>query len=176
MGLDNMPHDYPCKTQGTAVMERITLRDGSTDERIDCTRTIEDGGCPYTNANPPGGQVTGMLGTHCWYRGKYGNFLINALNSDCTNIHEIDSYITDGDSTFYGTDEEGLYRPAQACLDLAHEMETSLLERGGKLSFINSTDYKDGEPTEDDRTEDVEFAIWYLRWVAKECNGMDAWY
>jgi|TARA_B110001454_G_scaffold213789_1_gene232545 hypothetical protein len=176
MGLDNMPHDYPCKTQGTALMERITLHDGSTDERIDCNSTIEAGGCPYTNANPPGGQVVGMMGTHCWYRGKYGNFLINALNSDSTNIHDIDSYITDGDSTFYGTDPDGTYRPAQECLDLAHEMETSLLKRGGKLSFINATDYKNGEPTEDDLTDEVEFAIWYLRWVAKECNGMDAWY
>ena len=179
MGLDNMPHEYPCKSGGTAVMEHVKMNDGSIDERIDCNGTIEAGGCPYTNANPPDGQVTGMLGTYCWYRGKYGNWLINALNSSPdTNIHDIDSYVweSNGDDTFYGTDEDGLYRPPQACNDLADDMEASLKERGGSLVFIDRTHYEDGTPVEPDTTDDVLYAIWYLRWSAKECNGMDSWY
>jgi hypothetical protein len=178
MGLDNMPHAYPCKTQDTAIMETITMHDGSTDERIDCAATIEAKGCPYTNASPPSGQVTGMLGTYCWYRGKHGNWLINALNSDTTNIHEIDSYVweTNGDDTFYGTDEDGLYRPPAECRDLADKMERELFGRGGKLTFVNATQYTDGEPTVTDLTDEVKFAIWYLRWTAAECDGMDAWF
>ena len=168
MGLDNMPHTYPCQTQGTAVMERITLNDGSVDERIDCNETVVAGGCPFTNAEPPPGQVTGMLGTFCWYRGKYGNFLVNALNSPVgCDIDAVSSYVWDinGDDNFYGINEEGTYRPPDACRELADQMEAALDERGGQLVF-----------GDDDRTGDVKYAIWYLRWVANECEGMDAWY
>ena len=166
MGLDNFPHEYPCKTQGTAVMETVELNDGSTTERIGCDSTVEAGGCPFRNANPPSGQVTGFLGTYCWYRGKHGNWLINALNSDTTNSNDIDPYVwdVDGDNTFYGTAEAGEYRPPGACRDLADDMESSLDERGGRLAF-----------GENDFTDEVKFAIWYLRWAADECNGMGAW-
>lgn len=160
-------------------MESIALNDGSTTERIDCDATIEAGGCPYTNADPPkAGRVMGMMGTHCWYRGKHGNWLINALNSDTTNVHEIGSYVydTDGDNSFYGTDADGLYRPAQACTDLADDMQESLDERDGKLVFVNRSSYTDGKPKEHDLTDEVVYAIWYLRWVAEHCDGMDAWY
>jgi hypothetical protein len=148
-------------------METITLRDGTTDERIDCTETIAADGCPFTNAKPPPGQVTGMLGTYCWYRGKHGNWLINALNADTTNMNDIDSYVweSNGDDTFYGTDEDGLHRPPEACRSLADQMESALDERGGTLTFTNG-----------DATAEAKFAIWYLRWVANECEGMDAWY
>ncbi|MBT3194090.1 MAG: hypothetical protein HN341_16220 [Verrucomicrobia bacterium] len=175
MGLDNMPHAYPCKEQGTAVIEKKTHtwedENGNTQSEnsypVDCDKTIEAGGCPYTNASPPEtGSVTGMFGTYCWYRGKYGNWLINALDAPKTmNIDNIDPYGADDDASFYGTDPEGRYRPPQACRDLADQMESALNERGGQLVF-----------NKDDRTDDVLFAIWYLRWVAKECDGMDAWY
>ena len=169
MGLDNMPHSYPCKSGGTAVMEPITMHDGSVDERIDCAATIEAGGCPFTNANPPQkGRVMGMMGTHCWYRGKYGNFIVNALNSPVSDdIDAVDSYVwdTDGDNSFYGTDPDGLYRPPEACISLADDMQDALDERGGQLAF-----------GENDCTDDAVYAIWYLRWVAEHCDGMDAWY
>ncbi len=162
MGLDNMPHTYPCQTQGTAVMERITLSDGSVDERIDCNETVAAEGCPFTNAEPPPGNVTGMLGTYCWYRGKYGNALIRALAGQ-----DMDGYfMDDGDDNFYGTDEEGLYRPPEACVALADQMESALDERGGTLVAQH------GEEV----TDEAKFAIWYLRWVANESEGMDAWY
>ena len=176
MGLDNMPHEYPCKRQGTAVIDKKTHtwedEDGVTQSEdsypIDCEKTIEAGGCPFTNANPPKtGAVVGMFGTHCWYRGKYGNWLINALSSQTDDMDAIDSYVwdTDGDDSFYGTDADGLYRPAEACKSLADQMASALDERGGRLVF-----------GDDDRTDDAKYAIWYLRWVANECEGMDAWY
>ena len=168
MGLDNFPHEYPCKRQGTAVMERYTLNDGSVDERIDCDATAKVDGCPYLNADPPKeGAVIGMFGTHCWYRGKYGNFLINALSSQTDDIDAVDSYVwdDDGDNSFYGTDADWHHRPAEACKSLADQMASALDERGGRLVF-----------GDDDRTDDAKYAIWYLRWVADECNGMGAWY
>jgi hypothetical protein len=142
-------------------METITMRDGSTDERIDCEATIKVGGCPFTNANPPEkGRVMGMMGTHCWYRGKYGNWLVDGLGIP-----------PESDDNFYGTDEDGTYRPPEACLSLADRMESALDERGGKMTFASEPDDDDGE-----LTDEVLYAIWYLRWVAEHCDGMDAWY
>ena len=170
MGLDNMPHKYPCETQGTAVMEQVKLYEhdleggrrptGETIERISCEETVAVDGCPFTNATPPPGQVVGMLGTYCWYRGKYGNWLVKALKGQ-----ERDDFSIDGDDNFYGTDEDGLWRPPEACASLADQMESDLAERGGALEF-------EGE----DATDEVKFAIWYLRWTAAECEGMDAWF
>ena len=159
MGLDNFPHEYPCRTQGTAIMETVTLNDGSTDERIGCEETVLAGGCPFTNANPPPGQVTGFLGTYCWYRGKYGNWLVRALKGlDPAAFDDV------GEDDFYGTDPDGVYRPPEACRSLADQMESDRAERGGTLTYQDS-----------DATDEVKFAIWYLRWVADECNGMGAW-
>ena len=176
MGLDNFPHEYPCQVQGTAVMETVEMweHDGEggrvpaiadgvrlTTERIDCNETVAAGGCPFTNAEPPPGQVTGMLGTYCWYRGKYGNALIRALSG-----LDMDDYSGDtDDNNFYGTDDEGLYRPPEACRSLADQMESALDERGGTLIAHD-----------EDVTDEVTFAIWYLRWAADECNGMGTWF
>lgn len=176
MGLDNMPHKYPCETQGTAVMEQVELYEhdleggkrptGETTERIDCVETVAADGCPFTNAKPPPGQVTGMLGTFCWYRGKYGNALIRALAGQDMDDYSHD----DGDANFYGIDEDGLYRPPKECKELANQMESALDEKGGILVV------SEGGNTGEDVTDEVKFAIWYLRWVADECDGMDAWY
>ena len=162
MGLDNFPHEYPCVTQGTAIMETITMRDGSVekDARISCEETVAADGCPFTNANPPPGQVVGMMGTYCWYRGKYGNWLVRALNG-----WDPEAFDDTGDDNFYGTDEAGEYRPPGACRSLADQMESALDERGGTLVL-----------RDEDVTDEAKFAIWYLRWVADECNGMGAWY
>jgi hypothetical protein len=140
-------------------METVTLNDGSTDKRIGCDETVLAGGCPFTNASPPPGQVTGFLGTYCWYRGKYGNWLVRALNGT-----DPDDFTDLGTDDFYGTDEEGNYRPPEACRSLADQMESDLDERGGTLTF-----------RDEDATDEAKFAIWYLRWVADECNGMGAW-
>ena len=177
MGLDNMPHVYPCKNQGTAVVNKKEVEyEGENGEMkvdvsypIDCEATIEADGCPYMNADPPKeGSVLGLFGTHCWYRGKYGNWVISALETDSRNIDSVDGYDVGADN-FYGTNEDGTHRPPDECRELADQMENNLNERGGTLVFIN-----DG--AEDDRTADAKYAIWYLRWVAEHCDGMGAWY
>ena len=76
----------------------------------------------------------------------------------------------DGDANFYGIDEDGLYRPPKECKELANQMESALDEKGGILVV------SEGGNTGEDVTDEVKFAIWYLRWVADECDGMDAWY
>ena len=80
MGLDNIPHNYPCQKQGIASLNK--------DGRIDCDLTKSKGNCPWKNeyekevllkeARP----AYGMLGTDCWYRGKYGNFLLRLLEGN----------------------------------------------------------------------------------------------
>ena len=165
MGLDNMPHEYPCLKQGTAIMETIEGFDGTPHERIDCVETVAAEGCPFTNAEPPPGQVTGMLGTYCWYRGKYGNWLVKALKGQ-----DPDDFSDTGDDNFYGIDEDGLYRPPKECKELANQMESALDEKGGILMAT------DGGGSQEDVTDEAKFAIWYLRWVAAECEGMAAWY
>ena len=81
MGLDNIPKTYPC--------ESIAVR--NIDNQIDCKATQECGNCPYMNeyqSEPmlkDTSPVYGMLGTDCWYRGKYGNYMLADLkkyNSD----------------------------------------------------------------------------------------------
>lgn len=159
MGLDNFPHKYPCKTQGTAVMVQRTSRDGDllTEEdgspsmSISCEATQACGGCPYRNAYEKsglaGGAVYGMFGTDCWYRGKWGNYLLSQVGID------------DDDTNFYGDQEDGTYKSPESCLTLADII-------GEELSSVNDQEVLEG----------LKYAEWYLRWVAEECDGMDAWY
>ena len=166
MGLDNIPHRYPCERLGTAV--KVSLHDKDGNELIDeatglpakqtnCDQTIEQKGCPYMLAYEKsglaGGSVTGLFGTHCWYRGKYGNYLLEALDID------------DNQSNFYGDNEEGTYKSPDSCRALADMMESQMNKMGLPVML-------EGE----DVTKEVKYAIWYLRWVADECGGMDAWY
>ena len=167
MGLDNFPYKYPCKTKGTAVMEPRKDKDGNdlldpeTNEvvmAISCEATQACGGCPYKTAldkaDGLGTPVYGMFGTDCWYRGKYGNFLLE------------DAGISDDDElTFYGNADDGCYKTEESCLRLANAI----------------SDFLDDEPdwtaSEGDGTAaDLRYAEWYLRWAAEECVGLGAWY
>lgn len=146
MGLDNYPHTYPCRNQGTALVDE--------DGGLDCPATIEAGGCPWHNNpdRPDNGRVYGMFGTPCWYRGKHGNWLIGQLG------------LTGPEDDFYGTDDD--HRPPDACRSLADRMETQLNTiRAGVLE-------DDGT----DRTDEARYAIWWLRWTADTGNGFDAWW
>lgn len=158
MGLDNFPRNYPCKTQGTAVMTQrknregtlLTREDGSPDMVIDCDATTACGQCPYKNAfdksGLDGGAVYGIFGTPCWYRGKYGNALLSEAGIDSDDL------------TFYGDQEDGTYKSPESCIALADEISDTLSDLEG------------------DVLEGLKYAEWYLRWVAKECDGMDAWW
>jgi hypothetical protein len=165
MGLDNFPRNYPCKTQGTAVMTQrknhegtlLTREDGSPDMVIDCDATTACGQCPYKNAfdksGLDGGAVYGMFGTPCWYRGKYGNHLLNLADID-----------TDQEN-FYGDNEDGTEKSAQSCEHLADTISEALMEHAGHL-IVDGEDYAD----------ELRYAEWYLRWASEECDGLGAWY
>lgn len=170
MGLDNYPYTYPCKSQGTAVLVPRTDRDGNeiTDPdtgevalAISCEQTQACGGCPYKNARDKqeglGTPVYGMLGTDCWYRGKFGNYLLSV-----TGIVDYD-LASDAD-LFYGDNEDGTYKSPMSCEAVADSISEFLEE--------NSTFVADGE----DIVPDLKYAEWYLRWAAATCGGLAAWY
>ena len=168
MGLDNIPKEYPCKRQGTAVMVRrlnqdgqpFRGQDGEFVESISCEETAERNACPYQRAvkatGMTEGAVYGMFGTPCWYRGKWGNYLIEALDNG------------EGEYSFYGdSDDEGTKSP-ENCLATADYMEGLLNEKVAEFpEFIVN-----GE----DLVPQIRYAIWWLRWVAHEANGSTCWY
>lgn len=172
MGLDNIPHKYPCKAQGTAVLEPRTNEetgeallddDGQPWMTINCQATQEAGGCPYQNALSKSGitegRVYGMFGTDCWYRGKYGN----AILAEAT-----DHDLMGDEFSFYGDNTDGSYKSPQSCIELAEFIKTA------------TESYTAGDWESD--TEKVEvvaglrYAEWYLRWAADECDGLECWY
>ena len=137
----------------------LTLEDGLPDMAVSCEATQACGGCPYKNAHDKSGLnnngVGGMFGTDCWYRGKYGNFLLEAIGYD-------DSY------SFYGDNEDGTTKSAESCLTLAQVIDEA----------IDECDEDDGvfRMGGEDITDDLKYASWYLRWASKECDGLGAWY
>lgn len=166
MGLDNMPNVYPCKSGGTAVMEPVRDKDGNpilkedgeTMMRVNCFLTQAASGCPYKNAREKtdlgGGEVYGMFGTDCWYRGKYGNWLIERLG------------LNDDEFNFYGENSDGTLKSPTECEELADIMEDAFYEMGGRVL----------DETGDSLDDEVRHAIWYLRWSAEYCGGLQAWY
>jgi hypothetical protein len=116
MGLDNFPISYPCLKAETAVMSPKRDHDGNVvmdmDGKnpvtaIDCGATQEAGGCPWKNANPPKeGRVYGMLGCDCWYRGKYGNHILNTLGQQ--------------DVSFFGDNDDNTVKSPESCQDAAN--------------------------------------------------------
>lgn len=162
MGLDNIPKNYPCKTKGTAVL--VARKNHQTGEdiidpdtnqpmmSIDCEATQACGGCPWKNAyeasNLEAGPTTGMFGTDCWYRGKYGNYLIETLGG-----FEAD------DLSFYGDNEDGTEKSVYSCISTADYIDELLAE-----TFAPEI------------AADARYASWWLRWVADEADGSVCWY
>lgn len=160
MGLDNLPHNYPCSARGTAVMvpsldrygNQRTDEDGTPHLSISCSETQDAGGCPWMNASPPEeGRVIGIFGTDCWYRGKHGNAALHEAGL-------VDDYTADSD-TFYGDNEDGTYKSPQSCIALADTI------RQAPLSDLPG-----------DLRDDLLYAEWYLRWAADQCGGLVCWY
>lgn len=155
MGLDNIPKQYPCKTQGTAILD--------DEDRIDCKATQEQNGCPYltdfAKSGLGGGAVYGMFGTDCWYRGKYGNYLLEASTVGDTMGDELN---------FYGDEDDGTVKTPKSCVataDLCREAWQS---------------YKDEEIAGDEEIAEIvaglKYAEWYLRWAAETTDGLSCWY
>jgi hypothetical protein len=171
MGLDNIPNTYPCERLGTAVMVDIRDREGNpvineatglNEKRVDCDETIAQGKCPHKLALEKSGitdaSVLGMFGTYCWYRGKYGNYLLSQLGEDAFD--------------FYGDNEDGTYKSPSSCLITAEVMEDAFHEQVNN----NGTFYEAGTDEPYDIAPQIRYAIWWLRWVANECNGARCWY
>jgi hypothetical protein len=167
MGLDNIPKNYPCKTQGTAVLVHRLDNDenpvydenGEAVTSIDCEQTQAAGGCPWKNANPPiEGHVLGMFGTDCWYRGKYGNRLLEeATDNDPM-----------GDNlSFYGDEEDGTVKSVSSCIATAD------------LCRLAWNSYEPEEAAAEETAEIIaglQYAEWYLRWAAETTDGLICWY
>lgn len=156
MGLDNIPKNYPCKKNGTAVTNPKTYDDGTTVDQIDCEATQEAGGCPWLNSNPPiDGRAYGILGTACWYRGKYGNALLNDAGLG-------------GGEDFYGDSEDGTKKSPESCIELADKIS----------QYLTHTFPPDLLPTDEAKElkDDLTYAEWYLRWAAEQADGLECWY
>ena len=154
MGLDNIPKQYPCKTQGTAVM---------VEDQIDCKATQSCGGCPYVNElnkqdkEALGNPVYGMFGTDCWYRGKYGNFLLDAIGYGDSDFF-----------SFYGDNEDGTEKSPESCLVVAAVIDEAFDE-----CQEDDGVYRMGG---EDISPDLRYASWYLKWAAEFTDGLVCWY
>ena len=161
MGLDNIPREYPCATKAT--------RD--SDNRIDCVKTQEENNCPWKNEKESSpmvkniGKTVGIFGTDCWYRGKYGNFLLDILN-DKVDQHEMHEY------HFYGENDDGLN--TDYCFDMAKWMR----DNTEQFAFNAKKYIETNQPNEDvkDYINDWTYAIWWLEFVGKTSNGSAVWW
>jgi flavodoxin len=169
MGLDNIPNAYPCKKANTAIL----VDDG----RIDCDATKNSGGCPWKNefessillkeASP----TYGMFGTSCWYRGKYGNSLLNLSENG-----EFDPW---GNTrySFYGEGlddgEEGM--SPEYCKKMSKYMRD-------KTEHFAATirDYAKNHPEEEIKEKEIIndwiYAAWWLDFIAEYGDGSQIWY
>ena len=171
MGLDNIPKNYPCMTKQTAVRvprlnndgEPMLEEDGTILMVTDCKATQAAGGCPYVtelnkqNKKKLGNPVYGMFGTDCWYRGKYGNFLLEEIG-----------YGDSDDFSFYGDSEDGTEKSKGSCLTLAQVIDEAITE----------CDEEDGvyRMNGEDITPDLRYASWYLKWASEHADGLICWY
>lgn len=155
MGLDNLPRIYPCRD--------AAVRD--PEGRIDCDATQDAGGCPWKNATdrPTVSAPVGMLGTYCWYRGKYGEHLLRVLGID-------------DEVTFYGDDEDGTQKSPEACRDTATAMRRALAGLDDTEIVARLTAHDDAGSTPAEFRAQVEYAAWWLDWVADHADGSTCWY
>ena len=159
MGLDNIPKEYPCAAKAT--------RD--SDNRIDCAKTQEENNCTWKNereSNPivkninPAGS---MFGTDCWYRGKYGNYLLGILSQS--------DNLDDSLYTFYGDGDDGI--SARDCLDMSKWMKDNTEQFAYNLQ---KEENKQLDTLDSDYINDWIYASWWLEFVGKNCDGSKVWW
>lgn len=161
MGLDNIPREYPCAAKATR-----------TDGKIDCVKTQEQGNCTWKNEKENDYMVkdinatSGIFGTDCWYRGKYGNFLLDILN-DKVDQFENNEY------SFYGEDDnEGLN--TDYCFDMAKWMRDNTEQFAFNAKKYIEENKSNGDVK--DYINDWTYAIWWLEFVGKTSNGSAVWW
>lgn len=160
MGLDNIPRNYPCE-------EKAIYVDGS----IDCAKTQDAGCCPWKNdyeSNPLVKDTSpsiGIFGTDCWYRGKYGNWLLSVLQGQ-----DDPYYINQNGYSFYGSydgEEEGISP------DECFEMSKWMADNTELFAFQARKNHPDNA---EKMTKDWIYASWWLKFVGEKCNGSAIWY
>ena len=167
MGLDNIPGIYACELTNTDVRDKDGL--------IDCKSTMECGGCTFKNELDKsefilGDSTYGIFATPCWYRGKYGNYMID-------RVIESKGLLKDYNGGFYGDidydedngDQGGL--SYNYCLELANEME--------KVTDVWNEISMSLEPLPEQKErlkKDWRYALWWLRFTAKFADGSKVWY
>jgi hypothetical protein len=98
-----------------------------------------------------------MIGTDCWCRGKWGNYLLEVVG-----LRQEDPY--DDTMSFYGELNDGNQKSAEECLELARAIELKMAKRSWRSP--------DGENID----EDLAYAAWWLRFVATRAGGSDCWF
>ncbi|HEY6415275.1 MAG TPA: hypothetical protein VIX41_03525 [Acidimicrobiales bacterium] len=158
MGLDNIPHRYPCAVVGTAI--RTLDDDGG--QRIDCNATMAADCCPWQTASRDAGSPTyGMLGVPCWFRGKSGNWMLEELTAI--------GHTPPGD--FYGTkdqEEPGPHLDPEFCTTLSKWMA----DHAEVYASLHRGDDDGGK----DAVDGYRYAAWWLGFVARSAEGSDTWY
>lgn len=160
MGLDNIPNNYACVSEKTAVYVNENL--------IDCKATQSANGCPWKRESAKRGVeplvTLGMLGTECWYRGKYANALIEDLSSVIGELPPHSLYGREFDDKTEGLDSD-------ECEDLSEWME----EFSDEFKHASYGFFKN----EDERIHAVnswDYIAWWLRYSARFSDGIKSWY
>lgn len=167
MGLDNIPANYACKKQNVAIM--------TEDNRIDCQATIQAGKCPHDIMKNSNHLIKdsiiplGMMGTNCWYRGKYGAYLLEQM------VNHIDDFPYD-ENTLYGNEmedgNEGL--SADECVDISNEM---FAYAEAWVHYVKTASEVAGDSDKEKALiDDWVYLAWWLKFVGEECDGTVSWY
>ena len=166
MGLDNIPREYPCKKANTAIM---------TGDKIDCDATQEADQCPwkkefkkFQEKYPDVEGTIGMFGVSCWYRGKYGQWLLSILDNQDDYYHHHSSGFS-----FYGDNEEGFDSSYAKAMALFMQDNVKLFKKNIRARSTTH-DYSDGEVN--GMINDYQYAAWWLKFVAEYADGSIAWW
>ena len=168
MGLDNMPMVYPCKKENIAIM--------TDDGRIDCKSTIAANQCPYhreINKNVLVRDISpvyGMIGTNCWYRGKYGNYLLQTMQ----DFNSLFPYDMNG---FYGDIDESEESQGGISEDECLNMAEAMIQFSESwVHYVNTKSNAENEAEREALINDWLYAGWWLKFVGNYGEGSGVWY
>lgn len=161
-----MPKTYPCKKENTAILNK--------EGQIDCIKTQEAHQCPYQREkeNDPMmkdiSSVVGMFGTDCWYRGKYGNYLL----SEMSNHNNEFPYDENG---FYGdiNDNEEGGISINGCLTMSISM---LQFTESWVHYVKTASTAENKEDQESLINDWIYAAWWLKFVGNYADGSEIWY
>lgn len=178
MGLDNIPHAYPCRKAGTAM---LSDPDPDGDQMVRCADTQAMGGCPLITDPtwPKKGLVLGLFGTECWYRGKAGTYLLADYDDH--------AYLVGGEPMPVHLRETGFYGPnvdtdrtpdlpPDYCRELGGWMGDHAETYAAIVATGQSSEGGENPERQESAVASWCYAAWYLKWSAEHSDGLDAWY